>query len=145
MVYSPPTLTQQIPRRASGRSRENKIQALIRESNHWLVFDDFKAKFRIRRQVMHNFEGRDLPQAADTRLDLPVQPVACCSLARHRTFLAHFFPSNTGPRTIVYRTREIVASFLNAAEEAIAQALKAGTLIEVQHGSENKKDKGKDR
>jgi hypothetical protein len=41
--------------------------------------------------------------------------------------------------------REIVASFFNAAEETIAQALKDGTLIEVQHGSENKKDKGKDR
>jgi predicted DNA-binding protein (UPF0251 family) len=41
--------------------------------------------------------------------------------------------------------REIVASFLNAAEETIAQALKDGTLIEVQYGSENKKDKGKDR
>jgi hypothetical protein len=41
--------------------------------------------------------------------------------------------------------REIVASFLNAAEVTIAQALKDGTLIEVQHGSENKKDKGKDR
>jgi hypothetical protein len=37
--------------------------------------------------------------------------------------------------------REIVASFLHAAEEKIAQALKDGTLIEVQHGSENKKDK----
>jgi hypothetical protein len=37
--------------------------------------------------------------------------------------------------------REIVASFLDAAEEKIAQALKDGTLIEVQHGSENKKDK----
>jgi hypothetical protein len=34
--------------------------------------------------------------------------------------------------------REIVASFLDAAEEKIAQALKDGTL---QHGSENKKDK----
>jgi hypothetical protein len=33
----------------------------------------------------------------------------------------------------------------NAAEETIAQALKDGTLIEVQHGNENKKDKGKDR
>lgn len=41
--------------------------------------------------------------------------------------------------------REIVASFLNAAKETIAQALKDGTLIEVQYGSENKKDKGKDR
>jgi len=39
--------------------------------------------------------------------------------------------------------REIVASFLNAAEETIAQALKDGTLIEVQHGKEDKKDKGK--
>jgi len=37
--------------------------------------------------------------------------------------------------------REIVASFLDAAEEKIAQALKDGALIEVQHGSENKKDK----
>jgi hypothetical protein len=33
----------------------------------------------------------------------------------------------------------------NAAEETIAQALKDGTLIEVQHGNENKKDKGKDQ
>ena len=45
--------------------------------------------------------------------------------------------------------REIVASFLNAAEETIAQALKDGTLIEVQHGNEskgeNKKDQGKDQ
>jgi hypothetical protein len=39
--------------------------------------------------------------------------------------------------------REIVASFLNAAEQTIAQALKDGTLIEVQHGKEDKKDKGK--
>jgi hypothetical protein len=45
--------------------------------------------------------------------------------------------------------REIVASFLNAAEETIAQALKDGTLIEVQHGKEgkdeNKKDQGKNQ
>ena len=45
--------------------------------------------------------------------------------------------------------REIVASFLNAAEETIAQALKDGTLIEVQHGKEgkgeNKNDQGKDQ
>ena len=40
--------------------------------------------------------------------------------------------------------REIVESFLNAAEETIAQALKDGTLIEVQHGNENKKE-GKDQ
>jgi predicted DNA-binding protein (UPF0251 family) len=39
--------------------------------------------------------------------------------------------------------RQIVASFLNAAEETIAQALKDGTLIEVQHGKEDKNDKGK--
>jgi hypothetical protein len=38
--------------------------------------------------------------------------------------------------------REIVASFLNAAEETIAQALKDGTLIEVQHGIESKEGKG---
>jgi hypothetical protein len=31
--------------------------------------------------------------------------------------------------------REIVASFLNADDKAIAQALKDGTLVEVQHGS----------
>ena len=41
--------------------------------------------------------------------------------------------------------REIVASFLNAAEETIAQALKDGTLVEVQHGNENKKDKDKSK
>jgi hypothetical protein len=41
--------------------------------------------------------------------------------------------------------REIVASFLNAAEETIAQALKDGTLIEVQHGNESKKDKGENK
>ena len=41
--------------------------------------------------------------------------------------------------------REIVASFLNAAEETIAQALKHETLIEVQYDSENKKDEGKDQ
>ena len=41
--------------------------------------------------------------------------------------------------------REIVASFLNAAEETIAQALKDGTLIEVQHGTESKKDKGENK
>ena len=40
--------------------------------------------------------------------------------------------------------REIVVSFLNADDKTIAQALKDGTLIEVQHGNENKKDKGKD-
>jgi hypothetical protein len=31
--------------------------------------------------------------------------------------------------------REIVASFLNADDKTIAQALKDGTLVEVQHGS----------
>jgi hypothetical protein len=36
--------------------------------------------------------------------------------------------------------REIVASFLNAAEEKIAQALKDGSLIEVQYGNENKEN-----
>jgi predicted DNA-binding protein (UPF0251 family) len=41
--------------------------------------------------------------------------------------------------------REIVASFLKASEEKIAQALNDGTLIEVQHGQENKKDQGKDQ
>ena len=48
--------------------------------------------------------------------------------------------------------REIVASFLDAAEETIAQALRDGTLIEVHHGNEskegkgeNKKDQGKDQ
>jgi hypothetical protein len=40
--------------------------------------------------------------------------------------------------------REIVASFLNAAEETIAKVLRDGTLIEVQHGNETKKNKGKD-
>jgi hypothetical protein len=40
--------------------------------------------------------------------------------------------------------REIVASFLNADDKTIAQALKDGTLIEVQHGNEDKKDKDKD-
>jgi hypothetical protein len=40
--------------------------------------------------------------------------------------------------------REIVASFLNTDDKTIAQALKDGTLIEVQHGNENQKDKGKD-
>jgi hypothetical protein len=37
--------------------------------------------------------------------------------------------------------REIVASFLSADDKTIAQALKDGTLIEVQNGDENKKDK----
>ncbi|HMH71133.1 MAG TPA: type II toxin-antitoxin system RelE/ParE family toxin, partial [Bradyrhizobium sp.] len=41
--------------------------------------------------------------------------------------------------------REIVASFLNAAEETIAQALKDGTLIEVQHGIESKEGKGENK
>src|SRR6266478_3248467 len=41
--------------------------------------------------------------------------------------------------------REIVASFLNAAEETIAQALKDGTLIEVQHGNESKEGKGENK
>lgn len=36
--------------------------------------------------------------------------------------------------------REIVASFLDAAEEKIAQALKDGTLIEVQYGNENEEN-----
>ena len=40
--------------------------------------------------------------------------------------------------------REIAAVFLKASDEAIAQALNNGTLIEVQYGNENKKDKGKD-
>ncbi len=40
--------------------------------------------------------------------------------------------------------REIVASFLNAAEETIAQALKDGTLIEVQDGKEGKDENKKD-
>jgi hypothetical protein len=40
--------------------------------------------------------------------------------------------------------REIAGSFLNATEGKIAQALKDGTSIEVQHGNENKKDEGKD-
>ena len=34
--------------------------------------------------------------------------------------------------------REIAGSFLKANDEQIAQALKDGTLIEVQHGNENK-------
>jgi len=38
--------------------------------------------------------------------------------------------------------REIAGSFLNATEDKIAQALKDGTLIEVQHGNEIKKDQG---
>lgn len=38
--------------------------------------------------------------------------------------------------------REIAGSFLNATEDKIAQALKDGTLIEVQHGNEIKKDEG---
>jgi hypothetical protein len=37
--------------------------------------------------------------------------------------------------------REIVASFLNADDQAIANAVRDGTLIEVQNGDENKKDK----
>jgi hypothetical protein len=41
--------------------------------------------------------------------------------------------------------REIVASFLNAAEETIAQALKDGILIEVQHGNESKEGKGENK
>jgi hypothetical protein len=41
--------------------------------------------------------------------------------------------------------REIAWSFLKANDEQIAQALKDGTLIEVQHGNENKKDQGKDQ
>jgi predicted DNA-binding protein (UPF0251 family) len=41
--------------------------------------------------------------------------------------------------------REIVASFLNAAEETIAQALKDGTLIEVYHGNESKEGKGENK
>jgi hypothetical protein len=41
--------------------------------------------------------------------------------------------------------REIAGSFLKANDEQIAQALKDGTLIEVQHGNENKKDQGKDQ
>jgi hypothetical protein len=39
--------------------------------------------------------------------------------------------------------REIVASFLNAGDKTIAQALQDGTLIEVQNGNENRKDKAK--
>lgn len=38
--------------------------------------------------------------------------------------------------------REIAASFLNAGQEQIAQALTDGTLIEVKNGDESKKDKG---
>ena len=38
--------------------------------------------------------------------------------------------------------REIAGSFLNATEDKIAQALKDGTLIEVQHGNEIKKGEG---
>jgi hypothetical protein len=38
--------------------------------------------------------------------------------------------------------REIVTSLLNADDKAIAQALRDGTLIEVQNGDESKKDKG---
>ena len=41
--------------------------------------------------------------------------------------------------------REIVASFLNANDKTIAQALKDGTLIEVQHGSKDKKAPPKER
>jgi len=41
--------------------------------------------------------------------------------------------------------REIVVSFLNAAEETIAQALKDGTLIEVRHGNESKEGKGENK
>jgi hypothetical protein len=41
--------------------------------------------------------------------------------------------------------REIAGSFLKANDEQIAQALKDGTLIEVQHGNENKKDQGQDQ
>jgi hypothetical protein len=41
--------------------------------------------------------------------------------------------------------RDIAGSFLKANDEQIAQALKDGTLIEVQHGNENKKDQGKDQ
>jgi hypothetical protein len=40
--------------------------------------------------------------------------------------------------------REIVASWFAANDKKIAQALKDGILIEVQHGNENKKDQGKD-
>jgi hypothetical protein len=40
--------------------------------------------------------------------------------------------------------REIAGSFLNATDEKIAQALKDGTLIEVQHGNEDKKDESND-
>jgi hypothetical protein len=40
--------------------------------------------------------------------------------------------------------REIADSFLTASDEKIEQALKDGTLIEVQHGNESKKAKGKD-
>jgi hypothetical protein len=41
--------------------------------------------------------------------------------------------------------REIVASFLNADDKTIAQALKDGTLIEVQHGNQDQENKGKDQ
>jgi hypothetical protein len=47
-------------------------------------------------------------------------------------------------KTELMTLREIVASLLNADDKTIAQALKDGTLIEVQHGNENKKDKAKD-
>lgn len=40
--------------------------------------------------------------------------------------------------------REIVASYLTADDKKIAQALKDGTLVEVQNGNEGKKDKSKD-
>ena len=38
--------------------------------------------------------------------------------------------------------REIARSFLNASTEKIAQALKDGSLIEVQYGDEGKKHEG---
>jgi hypothetical protein len=41
--------------------------------------------------------------------------------------------------------REIVASWFAADEKKIAQALKDGTLIEVQHGNQNKKEEGEDQ
>jgi len=37
------------------------------------AFDYFKAKFRIGLQIMHGFKRQDVPQAANTRLGLPVQ------------------------------------------------------------------------
>jgi hypothetical protein len=40
--------------------------------------------------------------------------------------------------------REIAGSFLKTNDEQIARALKDGTLIEVQHGNESKKDQDKD-